>query len=141
MGIVLYQTKFYQKTFPGFLMSLYKSLGFFFIGLGMIGVFLPLLPTIPFLLLSAACFAKSSERWHQWLLSNRIFGPMIIDWQERKCITRSTKIFAIAMVVLFGGYSIIFLLTDIKFKILCILLIATGLFFIFRLKVCKHKQG
>ena len=65
---------------------------------------------------------------------------MIKDWQERKCITRSTKIFAISLVVLFGGYSIIFLLTDIKLKILCILLIATGLFFIFRLKVCKHKE-
>ena len=121
--------------------TLYKSMGFIFLGLGVIGVFLPLLPTTPFLLVSAACFARSSERWHQWLLSNRIFGPMITDWQERKCIARSTKIFAISLVVLFGGYSIIFLLTDIKLKILCTLLIGTGLFFIFRLKVCKHEEG
>jgi uncharacterized membrane protein YbaN (DUF454 family) len=121
--------------------TLYKSVGFIFLGLGVIGVFLPLLPTTPFLLVSAACFARSSERWHQWLLANRIFGPIIKDWQDKKCISMSTKIFAILLVVLFGGYSIIFLLSDIKLKILCILLVGTGLFFIFRLKVCKPKEG
>jgi uncharacterized membrane protein YbaN (DUF454 family) len=118
--------------------TLYKSLGFIFLGLGVIGVFLPLLPTTPFLLVSAACFAKSSEKWHKWLLSNRIFGPIIRDWQDKKCISISTKIFAVSLVVLFGGYSIIFLLADIKLKILCILLMATGLFFVCRLKVCKN---
>jgi uncharacterized membrane protein YbaN (DUF454 family) len=121
--------------------TLYKSVGFIFLGLGVIGVFLPLLPTTPFLLVSAACFARSSERWHQWLLANRIFGPIIKDWQDKKCISMSTKIFAILLVVLFGGYSIIVLLSDIKLKILCILLVGTGLFFIFRLKVCKPKEG
>lgn len=120
-------------------MSLYKSLGFIFLGLGVIGVFLPLLPTTPFLLVSAACFAKSSEKWHRWLLSNRIFGPIIADWQERKCISFSTKVIAISLVVLFGGYSIIFLLTDLKLRILTALLIATGLFFVCRLEVCKNK--
>ena len=120
--------------------TLYKSLGFIFLGLGVIGVFLPLLPTTPFLLVSAGCFARSSERWHRWLLSNRIFGPIIKDWQDKKCISMSTKIFAISLVVVFGGYSIIFLLTDIILKILCILLIATGLFFILRLKVCENKK-
>jgi len=120
-------------------MSLYKSLGFIFLGLGVIGVFLPLLPTTPFLLVSAACFARSSDKWHRWLLSNRIFGPLIKDWQERKCISISTKIFAISLVVLFGGYSIVFLLTDIKLRILCTLLILVGLFVIFRLDVCRTK--
>ena len=120
--------------------ALYKSLGFIFLGLAAIGVFLPLLPTTPFLLVSAACFARSSERWHQWLLSNKIFGPMIKDWQERKCIARSTKIFAISLVVLFGGYSILFLLSDPVMRILTFLLIATGLFFVCRLKVCEDKK-
>ena len=120
-------------------MSLYKFLGFLFLGLGVIGVFLPLLPTTPFLLVSAGCFAKSSEKWHRWLLSNRIFGPIIKDWQEKKYISVSTKIIAISLVVLSGGYSIIFLLTDLKLRILCILLIATGLFFVCRLDVCKNK--
>ena len=120
-------------------MSLYKSLGFIFLGLGVVGVFLPLLPTTPFVLVAAGCFAKSSDKWHQWLLSNRIFGPIIKDWQEKKCISVSTKIIAISLVVLFGGYSIIFLLTDLTLRILCALLIATGLFFICRLEVCRNK--
>jgi len=120
-------------------MSLYKSLGFIFLGLGMIGVFLPLLPTTPFLLVSAACFAKSSDKWHRWLLSNRIFGPIIKDWQERQCISFATKVIAISLVVLFGGGSILFLLTDLKLRILAALLIATGLFFVCRLAVCQNK--
>jgi uncharacterized membrane protein YbaN (DUF454 family) len=120
-------------------MSVYKSLGFIFLGLGVLGLFLPLLPTTPFLLVSAGCFAKSSEKWHQWLLSNRIFGPIIKDWQDRRCISISTKIFAISLVVLFGGYSTVFLLTDIKLRILCVLLIGTGLFFVCRLKVCRKE--
>jgi uncharacterized membrane protein YbaN (DUF454 family) len=121
-------------------MSLYKSLGFIFLGIGLIGVFLPLLPTTPFLLVAAGCFARSSEKWHRWLLSNRIFGPIISDWQERKCISFSTKVIAISLVVLFGGYSVIFLLTDLKLRILTTLLIATGLFFVCRLTVCQNKQ-
>jgi uncharacterized membrane protein YbaN (DUF454 family) len=121
-------------------MSLYKSLGFICLGLGVIGIFLPLLPTTPFLLLSAGCFAKSSDKWHQWLVSNKIFGPMIKNWQDRKCISFSTKIIAISSVVLFGGYSILFLLTDLKLRILAVLLIATGMFFVCRLKVCKNRQ-
>ena len=120
-------------------MFVYKSLGFLFLGLAVLGGFLPLLPTTPFLLVSAGCFAKSSDKWHQWLLSNRIFGPIIKNWQDRRCISISTKIFAISLVVLSGGYSTVFLLTDIKFRILCILLIGTGLFFVCRLKVCRKE--
>jgi len=121
-------------------MSLYKLLGFVFLGLGLIGVFLPLLPTTPFLLVSAGCFAKSSDKWHQRLLSNKIFGPLIRVWQDRKCISFSTKVMALSLVILFGGYSIIFLLTDLKLRILCTLLIATGLFFVCRLDVCRNKE-
>jgi len=122
-------------------MSLYKLLGFIFLGLGVIGVFLPLLPTTPFLLVSAGCFAKSSDKWHQWLLSNKIFGTIIKDWQERKCISISTKIIAISLIVLFGGYSILFFLSDLKLRIFTILLIAMGLFLVCRLRVCQNKKG
>ena len=121
-------------------MSLYKLLGFIFLGLGVVGVFLPLLPTTPFLLVAAGCFSKSSEKWHQWLLSNRIFGPVIADWQVRKCISVSTKIIAVSLILLFGGYSIVVLLTDLKLRVLAVLLIATGLFFVCRLDVCRNKE-
>jgi uncharacterized membrane protein YbaN (DUF454 family) len=64
-------------------MIFYKVLGFFFVGLGILGLFLPLLPTTVFLLLAAGCFARSSDKWHRWLLSNRTFGPIINDWNEK----------------------------------------------------------
>lgn len=50
--------------------------------LGVVGVFLPLLPTVPFLLLSAFCFGRGSSRLHRWLLQHRVFGPPIEDWIE-----------------------------------------------------------
>lgn len=52
---------------------------------------LPLLPTVPFLLLAAFCFARSSERLHQWLVGHPTFGPPIRDWEERGAIGRRAK--------------------------------------------------
>ena len=52
--------------------------GFLSLALGTIGIFLPLLPTTPFVLLAAVCFAKASPRFHNWLLQHRTFGPIVI---------------------------------------------------------------
>ncbi|NHX28258.1 DUF454 domain-containing protein [Escherichia coli] len=57
----------------------------------MAGIFVPLLPTVPFMLLAAFCFARSSERLHNWLLMHPRFGHHIVDWQERGAITRRVK--------------------------------------------------
>lgn len=70
---------------------LYAALGILSLGLALIGVVLPLLPTVPFLLLAAFCFARSSERLHFWLLTHRSFGPMIMDWNERGAIRPRVK--------------------------------------------------
>jgi hypothetical protein len=61
---------------------------------GALGAFLPLLPTVPFMLLAAFCFARSSPQLHDWLLSHPVFGPPIMDWQERGAISRRGKIAA-----------------------------------------------
>lgn len=77
--------------------------GWLFLLLGIVGIPLPLLPTTPFLLLSAFFFSRSSPRLHRWLRGHRIFGPIIRDWEEHGCISLKAKISAtIAIVLLFG---------------------------------------
>lgn len=68
------------------------SIGLISVALGVLGIFLPLLPTTPFLLLAAACFAKSSKRFHSRLLSHRIFGKIIRDYSEKRGLPLKTKI-------------------------------------------------
>lgn len=67
------------------------------LGLGVIGVFLPGLPTVPFVLLSAFAAARGSGRLHRWLLAHRQFGPMIRDWQAHGAVSRRAKWLATAM--------------------------------------------
>ncbi|MBT8168420.1 YbaN family protein [Falsiruegeria litorea] len=84
---------------------LWTLLGLMCVGLALIGVVLPLLPTVPFLLLAAFFFAKSSERLHTWLVTHRLFGPMILDWQNSGAIRPKAKTAAtisIAAVFLFS---------------------------------------
>lgn len=61
------------------------------LGLGLVGLFLPLLPTTPLLLLAAFGFARSSTRLQDWLLTHPTFGPPILDWQQRRSIARRAK--------------------------------------------------
>ncbi len=77
------------------------------LALGIIGIFLPVLPTTPFLLLAAACYARGSARLHGWLVNNRFLGEYIRDYRDRRAIKLNVKIFAIAMLWLFIGISIL----------------------------------
>ena len=122
-------------------MNLFRLLGFVFLGLGALGIVLPLLPTTPFVLLSAACFARSSERWHRWLLANETFGPMIRNWEDNRCISCRVKTIGILTMVLVGGYSIVFAVESNGLKIAGGVLILTGLTFILLIKTCKEKAG
>jgi len=70
---------------------LWAGLGLLCIAFAALGVFLPLLPTVPFLLLAAFFFGRSSERLHNWLLSHRTFGPIIEDWQRSGAIRPAAK--------------------------------------------------
>ena len=67
--------------------------------LGIIGIFLPLLPTTPFVLLSAYCFSKSSPRLHHWLLNQPRLGPMIRNWEQNGSISQNAKITATVLII------------------------------------------
>ncbi len=74
--------------------------------LGLIGVLLPGLPTTPFVLLAAACYAKASPRLHAWLLSHRLTGPMLRDWEKHRSLTRRTKTIAVVSMLVMVSFSI-----------------------------------
>jgi uncharacterized membrane protein YbaN (DUF454 family) len=73
--------------------------------LGLIGVVLPGLPTTPFVLLAAACYAKASPRLHGWLVNHRLLGPMVRDWEQHRSLTRRTKAIAITSMTVMVGLS------------------------------------
>ncbi len=83
-------------------------LGTFFLALGAVGLVVPVLPTTPFVLLAAACYARASSRLHAWLLHSRTFGSTIQAWQDHGAIPRRAKAIALAMVILTFGVSIAF---------------------------------
>lgn len=79
--------------------------GWLCVGLGAIGAVLPLMPTTPFILLAAACFARSSQRWHDWLYASALFGPLLRDWDRDRCMPLRAKVVALTMMVGVGGTS------------------------------------
>lgn len=119
---------------------LFLLLGFFFVGLGALGVALPLLPTTPFVLLAAACFARSSERWHAWLLNTRLFGPLILDWQQKRCVTRRVKVIAVLTILVFGGWSL-WRLESLAWQVTGLILLTIGMTVVLSLKTCPSSDG
>lgn len=79
---------------------LWRLAGIVLVGVGAAGIVLPLLPATPFLLLSAYCFAQSSQRMHDWLVNHQWFGPPIRNWQHNHSIDRRSKLIASAMLIL-----------------------------------------
>ena len=85
---------------------LWFSGGLLSLGLGALGVLLPLLPTVPFAILAAFCFSRSSDRLHDWLVRHPAFGPAIRDWRAHGAISRRGKRAATASVTVAFGISV-----------------------------------
>lgn len=80
-----------EEVVRGVLRVGYAALGLIALGLGVAGIFLPLLPTVPFVLLAAFCFARSNERWERRLLEHPALGPHIRNWRSNGAISRRGK--------------------------------------------------
>jgi len=97
-------------------------IGILLVVLATVGIFLPLLPTTPLLLLAAACFIRSSDRLYQWLITHKWFGSFIKNYREQKATTKHAKV--VILLLLWGslGYTIIAVLSDLTVRILLLLI-------------------
>ncbi len=82
-------------------------LGTLFVALGVAGAVLPLLPTTPFMLLAAACYARASTRFYNWLLNNPLFGPTVLEWRRHRSLPWRVKVTAIVLMALTLSVSIV----------------------------------
>lgn len=98
--------------------------------LGFIGAFLPIMPTVPFLLLAAFCFEKGSPRLHKWIMEHKTFGPPLMNWREHRVIRPRAKIMAVSGITLSLTYMIFFRSIDIWLKVLISAICGTSMFFI-----------
>jgi uncharacterized membrane protein YbaN (DUF454 family) len=98
--------------------ALFTTLGFLFLGLGILGIFLPVLPTTPFLLLTAILFAKSSDRWYQKLITHPTLGSYILNFREHRSIPLKVKITTISLLWITIGCSALFAVSQLWLRIL-----------------------
>jgi uncharacterized protein len=99
-----------------FTKTILVALGWISLFLGFIGIFLPLLPTTPFVLLAAFLFSKGSKRTHDWLLSQPTLGPMIREWNAHRVIRRRAKLLATIFIVPTFAYTLIFVMVPLWIK-------------------------
>lgn len=102
--------------------NIYKKIliliGWIFVGLGIVGIFLPLMPTTIFFILAAASFARSSEKFYNWLINHPRFGKIIKSYLEHRGIPRKSKFIAIGMVMVTIGSSAIFFTSSLFLRVL-----------------------
>jgi len=109
------------------------------LGLGIVGIFLPLIPTTPLLLLAAACYIRSSKRLYEWLITNKHFGHYILDYREGRGIPLKAKIIGVSTIWLSMLYTVIYVVPLIFVKVLLLLIAAYFTWFILKQKTLqKH---
>jgi uncharacterized membrane protein YbaN (DUF454 family) len=94
--------------------------GSVFTAVGFVGVVLPVLPTTPFLLLAAFCYARSSQRLYEWLLNTRGFGPLIRQYRDHRTIPMKAKVIAVTMIAVTISLSAVFAIPLVPVKVLVV---------------------
>jgi uncharacterized membrane protein YbaN (DUF454 family) len=101
-----------------------------------IGAVLPVLPSTPFVLLAAWLFARSSETWHRRLLDSDLFGPIIRNWENKRCISRRTKLIALLSMGAAGTASITFAMESNLPRLITAALLAIGAAVVLGIRTC-----
>jgi hypothetical protein len=109
------------------------------LGFGIVGIFIPLLPTTPFLLLAAYCYARSSKRLYAWLMNNKWFGSYIRNYYEGKGIPLKAKLLSISFLWLTIGFSIYFVVNLLIVRIILIIIAVGVTMHIFTVKTLKEE--
>ena len=118
---------------------IFISIGFITMGIGIIGVFIPILPTTPFLLLSLFCFTKSSQRLKNWFLQTKLYKKHLESFDKNRSMTLKSKLYILIPVTLMLITTFI-LLNNIHARILIVVvLIFKYIYFIFYIKTIKEK--
>lgn len=117
------------------------TIGCISLGLGTVGVFLPILPTVPFYLLATFCFANSSQRLHDWFISTKLYKKHLESYVQKKGMTSKTKLSIIISVTLLMGFGI-FMMSRKSIWIPCIILAIVWfchiIYFLFFVKTIKE---
>jgi len=120
--------------------TIYITLGIFFIITAVVGIILPLLPTTPFLLLSAWFFANSSEKFHNWLINHKLFGSYIRNYNENHGMILKHKIISLVTLHLGIGYTIFFALSKVNpYKLAWIRLVLITILIMVTIHILKLK--
>ena len=111
---------------------LWMALGWVALGLGVLGILVPLLPTTPFLILAAYLFSRGSKRLHAWLLNHRIFGPPIENWRTHRAISTGAKLAALAAMALILAISVVADVPAWTLAVQAVILIGVAVFLLTR---------
>ncbi len=90
--------------------------------LGVIGIFLPILPTTPFLLLAAACYARSSKRFYDWLMNNKIFGSFVKNYRDGRGVPLKVKVFTLSLLWITIVFSVFVININSLVKIILVII-------------------
>ena len=134
------KSKQIDKTSNQLLKWILITAGTIFVGIGIIGIFIPILPTTPFLLLAAACYARSSTRFYNWLINNKLIGAYIKNYREGRGVPLKVKVFTIFLLWVTILFSVFFILLISWIKIILIIIAIGVTIHILTIKTFTQKR-